>query len=238
MPCSRRCSTSQPDERTPDAARRLLPEQWQRLRAEQPEVATLFPDDDAGDAQLSAWLASAEQLLANYFALEDPSRLEPAAREQRIEFEVDGLLLRGFVDRIDVSPAGEVRIVDYKTGASPREPFEASALFQMKFYALVLWRLRGVVPRQLRLIYLADVDTLTYEPDAEELLRFERTVLTLWQAVSRAVRTGDFQPSPGRLCEWCDFQAHCPAFGGAPLPYPERPVLTDPRDLLPPPTTG
>ena len=27
----------------------------------------------------------------------------------------------------------------------PREAFEGKALFQMKFYALVLWRTRGVV---------------------------------------------------------------------------------------------
>jgi len=66
--------------------------------------------------------------------------------------------------------------VDYKTGTIPREAFEAKALFQMKFYALVLWRIRGVVPRQLKLIYLADRDTLTYTPEAEELLRFEAHV--------------------------------------------------------------
>ena len=115
-------------------------------------------------------------LLGNYFALEDPTRLEPAAREQLVEVVVDGLRLRGYVDRLDVSPAGDIRVVDYKTGTTPREAFEGKALFQMKFYALVLWRTRGVVPRQLRLMYLADTDTLSYSPDAEELERFERTV--------------------------------------------------------------
>ena len=57
-----------------------------------------------------------------------------------------GLRLRGIVDRLDVAPAGDLRVVDYKTGASAREAFEGKALFQMKFYALVLWRTRGVVP--------------------------------------------------------------------------------------------
>ena len=33
-----------------------------------------------------------------------------------------------------------------RPGAHRRELFEAKALFQMRFYALVLWRLRGVVP--------------------------------------------------------------------------------------------
>ena len=133
---------------------------------------------------------------------------------------VDGLRLRGYVDRLDVSAAGDLRVVDYKTGTTPREAFEAKALFQMKFYALVLWRTRGVIPRQLRLIYLADTDTLSYAPDAAELERFERTLHAIWAAIARATQTGDFRPSPSRLCGWCDHQAHCPAFGGTPPPYP------------------
>jgi putative RecB family exonuclease len=141
--------------------------------------------------------------------------------------------LRGYVDRLDINAGGDIRVVDYKTGASPREAFEARALFQMKFYALVLWRLRGVVPRQLRLLYLADTDTLTYAPDADELAAFERTVLAIWAAIQHALLTGDFRPSPGRLCEWCDHKVRCPAFGGTPPPFPADATLGDPRDDLP-----
>ena len=62
---------------------------------------------------------------------------------------------------------GALRVVDYKTGSMPREAFEAKALFQMKFYALVLWRTRGVVASQLKLLYLGDGDALTYAPEDE-----------------------------------------------------------------------
>jgi putative RecB family exonuclease len=231
-------------QRTLDAARAMVPSAWQQLRSENPDVDALFASATPVDAQetagsgparvdgaeLADWLDSAGGLLANYFRLEDPTRLEPAEREQLVEVVAEGVRLRGYVDRIDVSPGGDIRIVDYKTGATPREAFEGKALFQMKFYALVLWRTRGVVPRQLRLIYLADSDTLSYAPDAEELVRFERTLMAIWAAIARAMQTGDFRPSPGRLCDWCDFKAQCPAWGGTPPPYPERPVLTDPRD--------
>jgi putative RecB family exonuclease len=206
-------------ERTLAAARSLVPDAWARVLAEEPEVASLFADDADG-SDLSEWLDSAGALVENYFRLEDPSRLEPAAREELVEIVIDGLRLRGYVDRLDISPAGDIRVVDYKTGAPPREAFEAKALFQMKFYALVLWRTRGVVPRQLRLMYLADTDTLTYQPDAVELERFERTLRAIWAAIQRATETGDFRPSPSRLCEWCDHQARCPAFGGTPPPFP------------------
>jgi putative RecB family exonuclease len=102
----------------------------------------------------------------------------------------------------------------------PREAFEAKALFQMKFYALVLWRTRGVVASQLKLLYLGDGDALTYAPDEQELVRFERTLLAIWAAIERAVATGDFRPNKTRLCDWCDHQAICPSFGGTPPPFP------------------
>jgi putative RecB family exonuclease len=205
--------------RTLDAARSMVPAAWARVLAEAPEAASLFADDADG-SDLAEWLSSAGDLLGNYFALEDPRCLEPAAREERVEVVVDGLRLRGYVDRLDVSPAGDLRVVDYKTGTTPREAFEGKALFQMKFYALVLWRTRGVVPRQLRLMYLADTDTHSYSPDADELVRFERTLKAIWAAIERATESGDFRPSPSRLCDWCDHQALCPAFGGTPPPFP------------------
>ncbi len=138
-------------------------------------------------------------LLEAYFQLEDPRRLEPEARELLVETELEsGLLLRGYIDRLDVAPTGQLRVVDYKTGAAPRQVAEARALFQMKFYALALLHLRGVVPTQLRLLYLADGESLTYEPDEAELRRFERTLDAIWQAILQAGRTGDFRPNPSR----------------------------------------
>jgi putative RecB family exonuclease len=209
-------------DRLPARAHALIQPVWDELSAAEPELAALF--DGAEDPELTQWLASAGGLLDTYFTLEDPSRLEPAACEQLIEVETEsGLLLRGYVDRLDVAPAGQVRVVDYKTGASPRHVAEARALFQMKFYALVLLMTRGVVPAQLRLMYLADGEALTYHPDEPELRRFARTLDAIWAAILRAGRTGDFRPNPSRLCDWCSHQALCPAFGGTPPEYPGWP---------------
>ncbi len=207
------------DQRTVERAQADVLPSWQQLLEAEPGLAQLF-DGDAEGAELTAWLNSARDLVQNYFALEDPRRLEPVAREELVEVVLDGLRLRGYVDRLDVSPAGDLRVVDYKTGSIPRETSEARALFQMKFYALVLWRTRGVVPRQLRLIYLADTDTLSYQPEAEELARFEGTLQAIWKAIAAATLTGDFRPSPSKLCDWCSHQQLCPAKGGTPPPFP------------------
>jgi putative RecB family exonuclease len=205
-------------ERTPAAAQRLLRPEWERVRVERPELADFFGADDAA---LGEWLASASALVGRWFSLEDPTRLEPAGRELYVETELDGgLTLRGYVDRVDVAADGRVRVVDYKTGRAPAELFEAKALFQMKFYALVLWRLRGRLPSVLQLVYLGDGEILRYHPDEADLLATERKVKALWQAISRAAHEDDWRPSPSRLCDWCDHQAHCPAKGGTPPPTP------------------
>src|SRR4051812_10233090 len=102
--------------RTVPAALDLLGPQWERLLAEDPELAELFPADAAGAADQAEWLAQARQMLERYFTLEDPRRLEPAERELFVETVLEsGLRLRGYIDRVDIAPSGEIRVVDYKT---------------------------------------------------------------------------------------------------------------------------
>ncbi|MGH3464392.1 MAG: RecB family exonuclease [Kribbellaceae bacterium] len=211
-------------QRTLERATELVEPQWQRLLEAEPQLAEMFAEDSSGD-ELAGWLAEAHELLRRYFLLEDPNALEPAERELYVEAELDsGLQLRGYVDRLDVAPSGEIRVVDYKTGRSPSEFFEAKALFQMKFYALVLWRLRGVVPAMLQLVYLGNGEIVRYVPDERDLIACERKVSALWQAITRALESGDWRPSPGPLCDWCDHKAICPAWGGTPPPLPVRSV--------------
>lgn len=194
------------------------------------------PDPDATPAEAeAAWLASADALLDAYFALEDPRTVEPAARELLVETETaSGVPLRGYLDRLDVSPAGELRIIDYKTGLAPGEAGEAGALFQMKFYALALLRIRGVLPAQLRLYYLGDGQVLHYSPEPDELARFGQVLDALWAAIQRAAPEGDFRPNPGPACEWCDHRALCPAWDGVPPPYPGWPTDGGPAQDRPP----
>ncbi len=191
-------------ERTPERAGSMLGPGWERLLQAEPGLAEMFD----GDGARAEWLSGAHRLLGAYFALEDPTRLEPADRELYVECDLEsGLRLRGYVDRIDVAPGGAVRVVDYKTGRAPGEGFEARALFQMRFYALVLWRLRGEVPRLLQLLYLGSGEILRYEPDEADLRATERKVAAVWAAIQRATDEDDWRPSPGRLCDWCDHKS-------------------------------
>lgn len=205
-------------DRTPARAAEMIAPAWAELQQVEPAVASMFPVDGP---EIAAWLTSCQEVLARYFDLEDPRRLEPADRELYVETLTEAkLLLRGVIDRVDVAPDGSIRICDYKTGASPQEMFEGKALFQLKFYALVLWRMRGVVPRVLQLVYLGNSEVLTYEPDEHDLLAVERKVLAVWDAIRAATERREFLPRPGAVCRWCAHQSICPAYGGTPPPYP------------------
>ena len=219
-------------DRTPAAAAALVGPEWERLVAQEPELAGLLDTDD--DGAVDGWFAEAERLVHRWFTLEDPTRLEPAERELFVEAEVDGLVLRGYVDRLDVSADGAMRVVDYKTGRSPSELFERSSLFQMRFYALVLWRARGVIPRMLQLVYLGNGELVRYEPDEADLLATERGIKALWAAIERAARTGDWRPRVSRLCDWCEHRDLGPAWGGTPPPLP----LDAPTRALDPSVAG
>ena len=207
--------------RTEEAAQALLDPQWQELQASRPDVLGMF----AGPEDLGAWLAEARSLLTQYFRMENPTRLEPAEREMLVETELaSGILLRGYVDRMDVAPNGMVRVVDYKTGRSPNPRFQDEALFQMRFYALMLWKLHGRVPARLQLVYLGDGRTLTHDPVEEELVALERDLENLWESIAGAARARDFTYRTSKLCSWCSFQSLCPAFGGEVPPLPPEGV--------------
>jgi putative RecB family exonuclease len=213
--------------RTPATASQMVEPEWERLAAQDPSLAELTVSDD----DRAGLLGEARAAVEGYFTLEDPRRLEPAEREAYVEAVLEsGLRLRGYIDRLDLSAAGDIRIVDYKTGRVPRADYEASALFQMKFYALVIWRTRGVIPRMLQLMYLADGEVLRYSPDEADLRATQRKLEALWQAIERARSSGDWRARPSRLCDWCRHKALCPEFGGTlpQLPVAAQPVAAQP----------
>jgi len=225
-------------ERTHDRAVSMLQSQWDLLLQEaEPDLLDLLfgpagnwqrkqagqPLEPATTAAFEAFLAQAQQRLSMYFEMEDPTQFEPAERELEVAATVaGGLLLRGFVDRLDRAPDGRTRVVDYKTGRAPVEAFEQKAMFQLRCYGLALWRSQGVVPTVLQLLYLGDGQVLRYQPDEADLQATERKLGALWQAILRAYERDDWRPRTSGLCNYCSFKAICPAWGGS-LPAAQPP---------------
>lgn len=217
-------------ERDLETAAALLPSALQDLLDAEPESAFALIEDapwpgpvpEVDEQVLATLRKEARALLRTYFVMEDPSTVEPLHREQLVETELEpGFVLRGYVDRLD--EADGLRVVDYKTGRSPGPQWEQSALFQLRFYALIVHLTTGRLPARLQLLYLGNGEVLTYEPDEEDLRRFERKLRALWTAITSAAQRADWRANRGRNCQWCCHQQLCPEFGGTVPPLPDQP---------------
>ncbi|RAV32092.1 RecB family exonuclease [Corynebacterium heidelbergense] len=204
-------------ERTYPAAVKLIKPTWADLLSrDREELEGVIPPEETMD-----FFVEARELVKGYFRMENPTGFSAEECEKYVNTTLpNGVPVRGFIDRVDIAPGGQVRVVDYKTGKKPQPKYSDQARFQMKFYALVWWRLTGTVPAQLRLMYLKVAQDLVLRPSPAELTYFERDLGELWSRILADVESGDFRPRTSKLCGWCHFQEICPAFGGTPPEYP------------------
>lgn len=195
----------------PAAVKQLKPT-WADMCAKDKDLLELVPEEELYD-----FLVECRSLLRGYFEMENPQGFDAYATEMYVDTVLpNGVPVRGFIDRVDVAPTGQVRVVDYKTGKKPLPRYSDQAKFQMRFYALVYWRLYGRIPDQLRLMYLKVMDSMFLAPSKEELEYFERDLADLWAKIQADIEAGQFKTKTSKLCGWCPHQSLCPEFGGTP----------------------
>lgn len=196
-----------PGDRTPAAAAAELERSWVELQVDDEFVQLELGADGA-----EAFLADARTLVENYFLLEDPNQAHAIGIELGVETMVDGLRLRGIIDRIDVTPDGGLVVVDYKTGRAPSERFERGSLGGVQTYALLCESVLGRAPAEVRLLYLRQPITISSVASEQTIRGQRKRAVALWTAIERACDAEDFRPHVGPLCLSCHFKACCPAF--------------------------
>lgn len=199
-------------ERTPEALYDLFRQAWAEVRMTE-EFTGLF----ASVEEERAWGLESLALLANYFTVEDPTRLEPLDRELDLLEDLDGMVIRGILDRMEETDDGRLVISDYKTGKAPPEQYALPAFFALKIYALLIRRRIGRTPDEIKLIYLNGPTVYRIPVLDAQLDAMERQLRALWTAIDAAIEQGRFPPRVSRLCDWCSFQDICPAFAGQSL---------------------
>jgi putative RecB family exonuclease len=194
-------------DRSPDLLYNLFREAWTELRGDE-EFESLFEDTEAE----RTWGLESMELLANYFGIEDPTSFDPVDRELDMLEDLDGIVIRGILDRMDRDEDGRLVITDYKTGSAPPERYALPAFFALKIYALLIRRRSGETPKEIRLLYLNGPTEYRLGIDDRQLDAMDGQLRALWNAIERAMTSGRFPTRPGRLCDWCSFRGICPAF--------------------------
>lgn len=157
----------------------------------------------------------AQQVLRAFHRRAAPSYRLPAATEVWFELPVDyEAVVVGSIDRVDVDDDGRFHIVDYKTNRRIKDRTRVAASLQLALYALACRHLYGTLPATVSLDFVVPGVTITVPLEDLDLEAARRAVLD----TSAAVRAESYAPTPGPLCDWCDFQPVCPAW------YPAAPT--------------
>jgi putative RecB family exonuclease len=133
----------------------------------------------------------------------------PLFVEYGFEFMIEGVPVKGFVDRVDKLPDGRLAVVDYKTGkklATGRLEVDA----QLTMYQYACESLLGAEVGELIFYHL---------PTLKEHRASRRGVQLVDELKSRVVTTAEsitkekFDPKPDEMvCRWCDYKPICPIF--------------------------
>jgi putative RecB family exonuclease len=197
------------EQRTPERLYDLFRRAWAEIRGT--EFEGLF----ASVEEERAWGLESLDLLANYFSIEDPTSFDPIDRELDMLEDLDGIVIRGILDRMEEGPDGSLVITDYKTGKAPPEQYALPAFFALKIYALLIRRRTGRTPDEIKLMYLNGPTVYRIPVNDAQLDAMDRQLRALWNAIDRAIDEDRFPPRVSRLCDWCSFQSICPAFADA-----------------------
>jgi RecB family exonuclease len=164
--------------------------------------------ESSRDEQLGFY-RHAQQVLRAFHRRAAPSYRLPAATEAWFEFPVGyEAVVVGSIDRVDVDDDGRFHIVDYKTNRRIKDRTRVAASLQLALYALACRHLYGSLPATVSLDFVVPGVTITVPLDELDLEAARRAVLD----TAAAVRAEAYAPTPGPLCDWCDFKPICPAW--------------------------
>lgn len=148
----------------------------------------------------------------------------PIALERAFNLDVDGIKVRGFIDRVDKLDSGGLSIIDYKSG---RELFTQDYLaddLQLTIYQMAAEQTWGLPVERLTLYHLRSNTPCVCAPRGPETLAEARRLIA---DVAANITAGSFPATENQFCP-CDFPEYCPYYRHQylqPVPGTSRQVL-------------
>lgn len=202
-----------PEERTIDRAREYVTPAIEAILSE-----SVQRDIAMDDEMMARLLSETEAMITTYFAMEDPREVNHEGVELRLGVTVDGVPMLGILDRLDRDDAGNLIIVDYKTGGLPNRNFDVKTFANAELYAALCEAQLGERPTKIRLLYVAHGEAFE-RGVTEVVVRARRTAAaTAWDRINRYYLDGEFPATPStNTCRFCAFKDICRA-NGVPVP--------------------
>jgi putative RecB family exonuclease len=148
------------------------------------------------------------EILTRFWEIHSADFHMPVAVEKMFYIDIDGVKLRGFIDRVDKLESGGLSIVDYKTN---KELFTADALaadLQLTLYQLAAEQTWQLPVERLTLYHLRSNTACSCPPrDEARLEQARRLVLEVAENIAKE----RFPAIENQYCP-CDFPEHCPYY--------------------------
>lgn len=157
---------------------------------------------DNGPKMVDFWIQFRQDSGYQLFTTPDG---KPAIETELIE-AIKGVKVRGFLDRLMVSPHGELTVIDIKSGSRP--PMSDT---QLGIYAIMVEKVFGIRPVK-GAYWMARTGELTLPVDLSSYT--ESRVGSSFGAFKKAVEASIFIPAPGFMCGTCSVNAACYAVNG------------------------
>ena len=194
---------------------------WAQKLPQAPPVETLLQAlydgwDDTGFAGMAReekvqWYRHAQEVLRRHHDRHAQHYVPSVASEQRFSLRMDGdLEVVGSIDHVTRTQDGGLGIVDWKTNKRAKTRAQVRSSLQLAVYAMAAEELWGQPAAWVALDFVVSGVRVTVPREEIDVDGARRT----FREVAEQIRAGVFDPSPSRLCDWCDFRSLCPAFEG------------------------
>lgn len=194
-----------PEQRTIPAARALARQAWDEKYRD--EVSKLVKAENLNDFRWKAWFC-----IENLWSLEEPQSRTFSGVELELQAELDGVKVRGFVDRFHLEDHNNIVVGDYKTGKVPTERFVQDKFFQLMTYGAMFEQSGFGTTKSLELIFLKGPKKFTKTVEPGDIQITVDRIKRVHEGIQERCESEIFEPVKTRLCDWCYFKKKCPAW--------------------------
>jgi DNA helicase-2/ATP-dependent DNA helicase PcrA len=162
------------------------------------------------DEQLR-WYRHAQDVVRRHHERFAPSYVPAVACEAYFELDLGSdVQVVGVIDHVARTSSGGLGIVDWKTNKRAKTRADVRGSLQLAIYVMAAVELWGHDPEWVALDFVVPGVRVTVAREDIDVAAARETIL----ATAELVRAAAFEPTPNRLCGWCDYRALCPAFEG------------------------
>jgi putative RecB family exonuclease len=158
--------------------------------------------------EAAKYRAYGREILAKFWQVHHADFRMPLAVERLFYVDIEGVKLRGYIDRVDKLESGGLSIVDYKTNQELFTRQDLEKDLQLTLCQLEVQEIWQLPVERLTLYHLRSNTPCSCEPRGESQLAAARQMVL---EVADSIAQENFPAVENQYCP-CDFPEHCPYY--------------------------